>query len=123
MRRLLPLVVGLLAAASVFGLVALAGDDGDGGDDRAVASGVDGRSVFVRMGCGGCHRLAAAGARGQEGPDLDRALSAYDRASLTKQIVNPRGSEGFATMPANFGERLTADELSALVTFLLESRR
>lgn len=120
---MLPIVVGLMAAGSVFGLVALAGDDGDGGDDGAVASVIDGRSVFVRMGCGGCHRLSAAGARGEEGPNLDRALSAYDRDSLTEQIVNPRGSEGFATMPTNFGERLTADELSALVTFLLESRR
>ena len=78
------------------------------------------------MGCGGCHDLAAAGAKGEIGPDLDERLGGYDRTSLAAKIVDPYPdlpSEAFATMPENFGERMGAAELDALVAFLLAACR
>jgi cytochrome c551/c552 len=83
-----------------------------------------GRSLFARMGCGNCHRLAAANAKGEIGPNLDVALDAHTRRSLTEQIVAPyagdRG-EDFKVMPEDFGERMNAREIDDLVTFLLAS--
>jgi mono/diheme cytochrome c family protein len=120
-----PLVAGLLAASLVY--VAVAGSEPERPTpDAPQATAAAGRSVFARMGCGTCHRLAAANARGQIGPDLDRRLPNHTRASLRAKITNPYPNgpgEAFATMPENFGERLTEAELSALVTFLLETRR
>jgi mono/diheme cytochrome c family protein len=77
------------------------------------------------MGCGTCHRLAAANARGQIGPNLDASLPGYTRASLTRKITNPYAdgpAESFAMMPENFAERMSRAELDALVTFLLAAR-
>ena len=82
-----------------------------------------GRAVFARMGCGGCHRLAAARSRGRIGPDLDQRLPAHTRESLMAAIVSPPASGGFYVMPSDFGERLSADELDDLVSFLIDARR
>ena len=119
MSRLVPVLAGLVAAGVVLALLSAGG----GEQPRAAASlpAADGRAVFARMGCGGCHRLAAARSRGHAGPDLDAVLGSYDAASLRRQIVDPAPSEGFAAMPTGFGERMTGAELSALVAFLLGS--
>lgn len=123
-RRLLPPTVGLLAAGLVFGLGAtLSGGGGADPGAPAPMSLADGRSVFARMGCGGCHTFAAANAAGRFGPNLDAALVGYDRSSLAQQIIDPVTSSGFAAMPTTFGERLSPEELTALVGFLLEERR
>ncbi|MGH2969327.1 MAG: c-type cytochrome, partial [Solirubrobacteraceae bacterium] len=85
-----------------------------------------GRVLFARMGCGNCHRLAAANARGEIGPDLDQRLPAHDRASLTAKIVDPYPDlppDTFAVMPQDFGERMSPTELEALVAFLLSAPR
>ena len=119
MRLLVPLLAGLLAGGAVY--VVTAGGEEERAPARAAAAEADGRAVFAQMGCGGCHTLADAEARGGIGPDLDRALPAYDRASLTRQITDPRGSRGFEAMPEDFEERMSAEELSALVTYLLET--
>jgi len=78
------------------------------------------------MGCGGCHRLAAGGGSGQVGPDLDVVLSGYDAASLRAKIVEPYPAgdpASYSAMPQDFGRRMTAGELDALVAFLLASAR
>jgi cytochrome c oxidase subunit II len=72
------------------------------------------------MGCGGCHRLAAAGSQGQIGPPLDQVLPSHTRASLRAKITDPGGS---SMMPGDFGRRLSARDLDALIDFLLASRR
>jgi cytochrome c oxidase subunit 2 len=124
--RALPVVAGLLSAAAAFAAVAAITG---AGDPEAVARDGDrtaaGRAVFARMGCGGCHALAAAGTEGAIGPDLDERLGGYDRASLAAKIVDPyAGSQpgAFTVMPEDFGRRMTAAELEALVAYLLASR-
>lgn len=102
---------------------------GDGGGD-AIATRADrpspapvgaaerGRQVFAAMGCGSCHRLAAAGSTGELGPPLDERLPAHTPASVRAVIVSPPAS----MMPDNFGDRLGEDELDALVSFLIAAR-
>jgi cytochrome c oxidase subunit 2 len=115
-RRAAPLATGLVAGGIAFAAVVLIG----GGDGQRPAGGPSsGRELFARMGCGSCHRLAAAGSEGRIGPDLDARLAGHTRASLTAKIVAPR--EG-STMPADFGRRMSDGELDALVDFLLAAR-
>jgi mono/diheme cytochrome c family protein len=78
-----------------------------------------GLAVFTRMGCGGCHRLAAAQSSGPIGPSLDERLPSHTRGSLTAQIVSP---PSYSMMPDDFGERMSDAELDALVDFLLAVR-
>jgi len=120
-RAAVPLIAGLAVAAAAF-LLLTAG----GGSAPPAASAPDapaGRAVFARMGCGGCHTLAAAGAHGEIGPDLDARLPSHTAASLRAQILDPAQSGGFATMPTDFGKRMSRAELDALVAFLLDSAR
>jgi cytochrome c oxidase subunit II len=110
-------------------LLALGGlaDGGAGArDEPLTAKTVDGRAVFARMGCGSCHRLAAAGGHGQIGPDLDALLPGYGAASLRAKIVEPYPAGAPTYMPAmprDFGARMSAGELDALVAFLLSTAR
>jgi mono/diheme cytochrome c family protein len=127
-RVTLPLVVGLLAAVGAF--IAL-GPITESEPERASGppnqSGISdvaaGAGVFARMGCGSCHRLAAARSDGGIGPNLDQRLPAHTRASLSSAIVAPPSSGGFYVMPSDYGERLSPDELDDLVSFLLDARR
>jgi cytochrome c oxidase subunit 2 len=91
----------------------------------------DPAQVFLTMGCGGCHKLGAAASTGAVGPPLDglsgRAAErepGVDAAAYIEQsIVNPDSvvAPGFqpGLMPKNFADRLTPDQLQALVAFLL----
>jgi cytochrome c oxidase subunit II len=120
MRRLAPpLVAGVVAAAAAFLLLSAGGDSSppaaSGPGDPA------GRAVFARMGCGGCHALAAADAHGEIGPDLDSRLSSHTAASLRAAILDPPSSPAFAQMPRDFGERMSRAELDALVAFLRDA--
>jgi len=79
------------------------------------------------MGCGSCHRLAAGGGRGQRvGPDLDALLPGYGAASLRAKIVEPypQGEPTYIpAMPRDYGTRMSAAELDALVAWLLATTR
>jgi mono/diheme cytochrome c family protein len=120
------LVAGLAAAALAFGTVALGVGIRGGSDDRVAGAArpqdESGRAIFTRMGCGSCHALAAAGSKGQIGPDLDSRLEHHTRATLIAQITSPAGDGGSSMMPADFGSRMNARELDALVRFLLSAR-
>jgi cytochrome c oxidase subunit 2 len=120
------LTAGLVATALAFAVVALGvGIEGEGGAPRASSSQAEhdsGRAVFARMGCGSCHTLAAAGSTGTFGPDLDTRLEHHTRATLIAQITSPAGDGGFSAMPDDFGSRMDARELGALVRFLLSAR-
>jgi cytochrome c oxidase subunit II len=92
-----------------------------------------GKEVFnsPEAGCGGCHTFADAGSTGQVGPNLDELAAAAGRrkpgtapeAYVEESIVRPDAFvvEGFprGTMPSNFGQRLTPQEIDALVSYLL----
>jgi cytochrome c oxidase subunit 2 len=107
-----------------------------GGPGTAPAAGggtAAGKQVFASNGCGGCHKLAAAGASGAVGPDLDNIVadakkygkgaspSAYVRQSIVApdSFVVPGFPRG--TMPQTFEKQLSKDQIDALVQFLIQS--
>ena len=89
---------------------------GCGGPGRA-----DGRQVFESSGCGSCHSLAAAGTSGGVGPDLDQSLRGKSPDYVRRAILDPRAElePGYGPlMPTNYRERLSAQQLDALVELL-----
>lgn len=125
-RAALPIAAGLAVAAIVFAAVLLA-TRGEGTDAAAApappaatrADARAGRLVFARVGCGSCHRLAAAGSSGQIGPPLDQVLPRHTAASLRAKVLRPGPG---SIMPGDFGRRMSAADLRALVAFLLAAR-
>ena len=69
--------------------------------------------VFARY-CIGCHKLDGDG--GSDGPDLSRAGSKHDLATLRRWIADPEAVNPEAEMPA-FGKRLSSAELDAVAGF------
>jgi cytochrome c oxidase subunit II len=123
-RHAVPFAAGLAAAAAAFAAIALTTSDGTqppppAGGEAVQRAEPEGLAVFNRMGCGGCHELAAAGSSGPIGPSLDLELPGHTRESLRVAILSPPPT---AMMPSDFGERMSEAELSALIEFLLASR-
>jgi cytochrome c oxidase subunit II len=125
------LVAGAGAAVLALAVVVLAigiRDDSGGGGAAGVTTAArpadeSGHAVFVRMGCGSCHTLAAAGSAGTIGPNLDQRLNRHTRESLIARITAaPSETETFSVMPTDFGSRMNPRELDALVSFLLAAR-
>ncbi len=82
-----------------------------------------GAPVFANNGCSSCHTLKAAGAAGAVGPDLDDVIPGQSAAEVKESIVDPSAKltpEYSDVMPQDFGERISPQELDALVRFLLE---
>ncbi len=95
-----------------------------------------GQAVFTgSAGCSGCHTLAAASATGTVGPNLDARLrtdcanpaSEKVRGTALKQCIETAITKPYAylptgysagIMPSNFAQRLTPDQIQALVNFL-----
>jgi cytochrome c oxidase subunit 2 len=96
-----------------------AGGGGAGGGEEA---GAQGEQIFTSAGCAGCHTLAAAGATAKVGPDLGKLKDA-DAAFIRESIVTPNAQieAGFKPdiMPSDFAEKLSEEELDALVKYLL----
>lgn len=103
------------------------GASGGSAGGAPVASGdaQAGSQVFADNGCGGCHSLQAAGATGAVGPNLDEALADRDTEFIQTSIVDPGAyvEKGFpdGTMPVDYGDVLTPDDLANLVAYLSES--
>ena len=85
----------------------------------------NGEELFTSFGCAGCHTLKAAGATAKVGPDLGK-LGDVDAAFIRKSIVDPNAevTEGFNPdiMPQDFGDKISKEELDALVKYLLEAQ-
>ena len=113
------LAAGLAAALVAFVAVMLVSDGDAPPADQPAPPRSEGAAVFARMGCGGCHRLAAAGSTGEFGPNLDAALASHTAESLEAKIASP--TQG-TIMPSDFAERMSAADMDALVSFLLASR-
>lgn len=89
-----------------------------------------GAQVFVNNGCGGCHYLEGnQNAQGRTGPDLTHAGSRTTIAAgwidntpenLARWIRNPAAVKPGVLMPAF--ERLSAEDMDALVAYLLSLR-
>jgi mono/diheme cytochrome c family protein len=73
-----------------------------------------GREVFLREGCGSCHRFRDLGGGGA--PDLTDVASRRDAASLRAQITDPAAANPGSRMPAF--RRLSWFDLRSLVAFL-----
>ncbi len=90
-----------------------------------------GEAVFNAQGCGGCHTFQPAGASGKVGPDLDQLTAAakkYGGGETAAQyvhdsIVDPSKVvvSGYPDiMPKDFGQKLSDQQLTALVNYLLK---
>ncbi len=95
-----------------------------------------GKAVFTgSAGCSGCHTLAAAGATGTIGPDLDARLRSDCATAASKAIRGATLEECIHTaitrpyayiptgyhagvMPPNFSQTLTPSQIQSLVMFL-----
>ena len=96
-------------------------------------AGVAGAAVFKNNQCGACHTLAAAGATGTTGPDLDK-LPAYAQTAgkpledfIRESITDPEAyiEKGYPknVMPATFGSALSKRQLDSLVQYLISSSK
>ena len=74
----------------------------------------DGKAIFASAGCATCHTLAAAGATGTIGPNLDETKPSVDHAI-------ERITQGKGVMPS-FQGQLTAAEIRAVAEFVSSSR-
>ena len=103
------------------------GEAPEEGESTAAA----GRELFTSAGCNGCHTLDDANATAEVGPDLNQlAAVAKDREKgktaeeyVEESIVDPPafvvdGYDG-DTMPGNFADQLTPEEIDTLVKYLL----
>ena len=72
------------------------------------------QEVFLREGCGFCHRFRDLGSGGA--PDLSEVGARRDAAWITKQIVNPAARNPATRMPPF--PRIEWFDLRSLVAFL-----
>ncbi len=91
-----------------------------GGGATAVPAGpkgdaAAGKAVFVNSGCGSCHVLAAIGAKGTVGPNLDQV-------KLTEAEILVWVGKGKGAMPS-FGRQLTAKQVADVSAFLAQTER
>jgi cytochrome c oxidase subunit 2 len=81
-----------------------------------------GEALFAELGCGGCHAFSPAGTSSQIGPPLDDLPD--DEELVRRSIVEPdadvTGGYSPDLMPEDFGDRLSDEQLDALVQYLLE---
>lgn len=104
-------------SAALVAVVAVAGcGGGEGPGPARSAAAPPGLQVWAANGCGSCHTLKAANARGEIGPNLDASLTGWSRARVIDAIVNPPSS----MMPQDFGTRLTQPQLRALADLLTQ---
>jgi mono/diheme cytochrome c family protein len=82
---------------------------GGGASGGSAAGGSDGKAVFSAN-CATCHTLAAAGAKGTVGPNLDKLKP--DEQRVKRQVEN-----GGAIMPA-FKGRLSDAQIAAVAKFV-----
>lgn len=69
-----------------------------------------GKTIFASAGCAACHTLAASGATGTVGPNLDQAKPAA-------ALVVDRVSKGFGAMPA-FSGKLTDKQIADVAAYV-----
>ena len=81
-----------------------------------------GKSVFTAQGCGSCHTLEEANAKGNVGPNLDETLQDKDADYVRESIINPNAeiAKGFqpGVMPQTYGEQLSNKQIADLVALL-----
>jgi cytochrome c oxidase subunit II len=99
---------------------------GGGGEEEGGGAAADGETLFAESqptACKSCHTLAAAGATGTTGPNLDEVVPDLSEEEVRQAIVDPDAevTEGFAPglMP-RYGDSLSEEQVDALVQYLME---
>jgi len=94
-------------------------------NDASAAAPADGETLFIASGCGACHRIRGAAARGEIGPDLThvgarRSLGAgvlpNDEDAFAQWIANHQDIKPDTHMPPF--EFFTKEELATLADYL-----
>ncbi|MEA2361738.1 MAG: cytochrome c oxidase subunit [Thermoleophilaceae bacterium] len=105
---------------------AAGGAPSSGGGGGGGGGAPDGAAIFAANGCGSCHTFKPANATGTVGPDLDN-IDKPTAAFIRQSIVDPNKviTKGFAPdiMPQDFGDKLSPEELDALVEYLLKAQK
>ncbi len=102
----------VLGLAAVLVALVAAGCGGDEDEPAAPSGGGGGQQLFVDN-CGNCHTLAAAGASGKVGPDLDALQPGPEL--VTRQV-----EVGGGGMPA-FKGKLTDDQIKQIADYVSEN--
>jgi cytochrome c oxidase subunit 2 len=99
------------------------GTAGGGGGGGGAAPNAE--EIFTSAGCSGCHTLAAAGATAKVGPNLGK-LGDVDASFIRTSIEDPNAdvTKGYKPniMPQDFKQKLSKEEIDALVKYLLGSQ-
>jgi mono/diheme cytochrome c family protein len=85
-----------------------------------------GATLFRSKGCTGCHTFTPAGSKATVGPDLDKLPQYAQQAhqpleSFTRESIQNPGSylqPGYQNVMPNFGQTLSAKQISDLVAYL-----
>jgi mono/diheme cytochrome c family protein len=85
-------------------------EDSGGAAEGSVSAGA---GVWEESGCGDCHTMAAAGATGTTGPNLDDLQP--DLEQVVSQVTN-----GGGVMPA-FGESLSEQQINDVAAYVVAS--
>ena len=93
-------------------LTAFAAGCGGGGEDTPPATAGGGEKLFSDN-CANCHTLAAAGASGKVGPDMDQLRPGPD-------LVNAQVTNGGGGMPA-FKGKLTPEQITELANYVADN--
>ncbi|MDO9353220.1 MAG: cytochrome c [Solirubrobacteraceae bacterium] len=106
--------------ATAFAVAVFAGCGGDdsgsgsgsggGGSVKTITAATDGAQIFKEATCASCHTLAAAGAEGRIGPNLDE--NKPPAAEVVEKVTNGDGS-----MPA-FKGRLSTEQIQAVAEYV-----
>jgi mono/diheme cytochrome c family protein len=99
------------------------GSGGGGGGPGIAGGSTDPMAIIHAAGCLGCHKIGTEGA--SIGPDLSHVGGRLTEAGIREAILLPdakitKGFEKFAgIMPKTFGDQLSANQLEALIRFLV----
>jgi cbb3-type cytochrome c oxidase subunit III len=96
-------------------VASVAGQGGYSSGASFATLGTNGAAIFKGAGCSGCHTLAAAGATGTVGPNLDQLAP-----NLTVAIVAHQVTNGGAVMPA-FKGKLSTAQIQAVAKYVSSS--
>ena len=84
-----------------------------GGESGGEGDAAAGEEVFAANGCASCHTLAAAGASGAVGPNLDESQPDYE-------LAVDRVTNGAGAMPA-YGDQLSEEQIQDVAAYVVAS--